>query len=237
MAGVLRLAAAILVALAVALVMPRAVDQRMRTLADGPSVSTRWSTAVERMRRRARPGAGHRRRQAADRMRTVHGLSALAAELEAGQPPALALQRCADEPPLWPRTLAALAVDADVPAALREDGRERAPLVQLAACWQVAAESGAGLAASVSGVASSARTAEDTRVALEAELAGPRSTARLLSALPLVGVGFGMMMGVSPAAWLIGTSIGQGCLTVALGLIGLGTWWTGRIAAGVEKQL
>lgn len=138
---------------------------------------------------------------------------------------------------MWPHALAALRVDADVAEALRADARQRPALAQLAACWSVASESGSGLAQSVSALAVSARTAEDTRVALEAELAGPRSTARLLSLLPLVGIGFGVMLGADPLGWLLGSALGRVCLLIAVALIGAGTWWTGRIASAVERLM
>lgn len=236
--GVRALVISVLMAASTGLLLPSSSRRRIRGVIHGESMAKpRWLRVWERLGQRSWPGPAHRRRLAAERMRTVHGLSALSAELEAGQPPDTALRRCADDPVLWPRTLAALDVDADIPTALVLDGEDRPPLIQLAACWRVAAESGAGLATAVASLSMSARTAEDTRVALEAELAGPRSTARLLSALPLVGIGFGTMMGVNPSAWLLGTSPGRLCLGVAVVLIAVGMWWTGRIAAAVERLM
>lgn len=232
------IAAVVLVGTATWLVVTPVAADRLRGL-PGPRLAAQrplgvWAGYVRRI---ALPGPGRRRRQAAERMRAVHALSALASELEAGQPPHAALRQCADDPPLWPHALAALSVDADVAAALRSDAREHPVLSPLAVCWQVSAESGAGLATSVASVAASARSSEDTRVALEAELAGPRSTARLLSMLPVVGIGFGVMMGANPAAWLLGTALGRLCLVAAAILIGAGMWWTGRISAAVERLL
>ena len=220
------------------LVVPPWPETRVRHVVNGVAGrDVRWRSMGELVRQRSWPGPARRRRLATDRMRTVRALTALASELDAGQPPALALAQCADDPPLWPRALAAVKVDADIPEALRADARDRPVLVQLAACWQVSAESGAGLAASVASLAASARTAEDTRVALEAELAGPRSTARLLSLLPMVGIGFGVLLGANPAAWLIGSSVGRLCLASAVLLVAAGTWWTGRIATSVERLM
>lgn len=237
-AAVSMVIAVLLAAAAASVLVDRAPDRRMRAVIDpGSTPRVTWRPLPDRVGRRRWPGPRQRRRDAADRMRTVHALSALAAELEAGQPPAVALERCAEEPPVWPRALAALRVDADVVDALREDARRRPLLTQLAACWSVASESGSGLAQSVSSLAVSARTAEDTRVALEAELAGPRSTARLLSMLPVVGIGFGTMLGADPLGWLLGSSLGRACLLVAVGLIGAGTLWTGRIASAVDRLM
>ena len=170
-------------------------------------------------------------------MRVVQALAALAAELEAGHPPGEALRRAGGDPCVWPVARAALHLDGDVPSALEADARHHPVLGHLAACWRVAADSGAGLAASVARLAAASRSAEDVRVDLEAQLAGPRATARLLALLPIVGIGFGMLMGTDPVAWLVGATAGRACLVGGIGLTLAGTWWTGRIAARVERLL
>jgi tight adherence protein B len=68
-------------------------------------------------------------------------------------------------------------------------------------------------------------------------MAGPRATARILMLLPLFGIAMGMLMGVSPLAWLLGTPLGIGCLLGGLLLTALGYWWTSRIVAKVEELL
>ncbi|MEZ5118012.1 MAG: type II secretion system F family protein [Candidatus Nanopelagicales bacterium] len=185
--------------------------------------------------------AGGRRRAAAARIRILDTASALAAELRAGQPARSALQRAAavHDPPVCPEAAAAARLGGDVPLALRADSRRRgSPLLRgLAACWEVGESSGAGLAASVERLVASARAAEEVRSQLEAQLAGPRATARMLATLPLIGVGMGMLLGADPVGWLVGTAAGRGCLAAGLGLTALGMAWTGRIAAGVERRL
>ena len=59
----------------------------------------------------------------------------------------------------------------------------------------------------------------------------------MLAVLPLVGIGFGMMLGSDPLAWLVGTMPGRVCLLAGMLLTALGMWWTGRIAARVERLL
>ena len=86
-------------------------------------------------------------------------------------------------------------------------------------------------------LAATARAAEDVRVDLEGQLAGPRASARLLAGLPFVGIAFGMMLGSDPLAWLLTSLPGRACLLVGLVLTALGTWWTGRIAQRVERLL
>ncbi len=182
-------------------------------------------------------GPASRRRKARDRLRVVQALGALAAELESGQPPMAALIRAGGTPTVWPATAAAIRLDGDVVAGLGADARASPVLQQLAACWLVAASSGSGLAAAVARLATSARSAEDVRVSLETQLAGPRATARMLALLPAVGIGFGVMLGSNPLAWLLTTSVGLLCLAGGIVLTALGMWWTGRIASTVERML
>jgi tight adherence protein B len=202
------------------------------------------SGIVDRLRRalvalvgRVGLGPASRRRRSQARVRVVQALAALSAELQSGQPPLSALASAGGAPSVWPSASAAIRLDGDVVGALTIDARADPVLAQLAACWQVAAYSGAGLSASVTRLAASARSAEDVRVNLEAQLAGPRATARMLGVLPLVGIGFGMMLGSDPLAWLLTAAAGRLCLVLGLALAAVGTWWTGRIAAAVERML
>jgi tight adherence protein B len=74
-------------------------------------------------------------------------------------------------------------------------------------------------------------------VQLEAQLAGPRATARMLATLPLIGLAMGMLMGADPLQWLLGTAPGLLCLLGGALLTVAGMAWTGRIATAVERQL
>lgn len=190
-----------------------------------------------RMRARLGFGAAARRRAARSRARVVQALGALAAELESGQAPTSALIAAGGDPSVWPMTVAAIPLGEDIGAALAHDGRSRPVLHQLAACWRVSATTGTGFAAAVTRLATSARAAEAVRVSLEGELAGPRATARMLAALPVIGIGFGMMLGSDPLSWLVSTAPGLVCLVAGLGLTVVGMVWTGRIAASVERLL
>lgn len=228
-----------LVAAAVIVLLPPTSDERARRIG-GPASDASAVTWQQRLMEKAgRFGMGpaSRRRRAAQRMRVVRALAILAAELEAGQPPREALRRAAGDPPAWPRALACLRLDGDVAAALEADAEDRPVLAHLAACWRVAADAGTGLAPAVTRLAESARTAEDARVDLEGQLAGPRATARLLALLPVVGIGFGFLLGSDPLDWLLTESLGRICLAVGVLLTAAGAWWTGRIAASVERLL
>jgi tight adherence protein B len=171
----------------------------------------------------------------AERLTAIRALSALAAELRSGRPQRQALAMTGEG--VWTSACGAVRLDGDVAAALRVDAERTPLLAPLAACWSVSAEFGSGLADAVGRLAEQARVAEDIRVQLEAQLAGPRATARILMLLPLFGIAMGMMMGVNPLGWLLGTLPGLACLLLGMALAMLGLWWTGCIVRKVERLL
>jgi tight adherence protein B len=233
------LAAALLLAAAAWLITPPWRDERSGRLhgTTDENVAGLARKAGRSLLNRWGMGPASRRRRAGERLRIVHALAGLAAELQAGQPPTTALVSSGGSPSAWPSAATAVRLGEDVPSALLTDGAGQPALRQLSACWTVAIESGSGLAAAVGQLAAAARVAEDVRVQLEAELAGPRATARTLSLLPLIGMGFGVMMGADPLGWLLGSGVGLTVLVVGAALTALGAWWTGRIAARVEAML
>lgn len=218
---------------AAALVEPWSTS-RVRALC-GQSKSSE-NKLVRRLVGRFGFGTASRKARSAARVRVLQALTALASELEAGQPPLQALASAGGSPSVWPRATAACE-HGEVVDALRADGAHDRVVGLLAACWEVGADSGAGLAAAVARLAASARAQEDTRAQLEAHLAAPRASARMLGLLPVVGLGLGMMLGAEPLAWLISTAPGVACLVAGIALTALGFWWTSRIAAGVEARL
>lgn len=178
-----------------------------------------------------------RRRRDRERIRVVQALSALAAELHAGQPPPAALAHTGGQPACWPTAVAAAEAGDDIAAGLRRDAREHPTLAGLAACWQVGESTGAGLAEAVDRLARAARLDEETRSQLAAHLAGPRATARVLAGLPAVGLALGVMLGADPLGWLLGTPLGWGCLVLGVLLSAAGMAWTAAIVRGVERRL
>lgn len=103
-------------------------------------------------------------------------------------------------------------------------------LHQVAACWQACGGAGAGLATALERVADGLRQDEALRRQVVAELAAPRSTARLLAVLPVAGVVLGTTAGADPLGVLLGTAVGRGCLLLGLGLAVAGLLWVERIA-------
>jgi tight adherence protein B len=176
-----------------------------------------------------------RRRIGADRQAAIRALSALAAELCAGTHPQRALVMTGES--VWPSACGAVRLGGDIPEALRADAQRMPLIAPLAACWAVAAQHGNGLAVAVTRMNAQARVAEDIRVQLLAQMAGPRATARILMMLPVFGIAMGMMMGVDPVGWLLGSPLGFGCLACGLALTTLGYWWTSAIARRVERLL
>ncbi len=213
-------------------------DVRLRAL-DGEPESRRERAERIRAWGVARVGFGpaSRRRREATRLAVIRALAALVAELEAGQLPGNALVRAGGESSPWPTATAAAGSSGDIADALDLDGRTSPVLRHLAACWRVGERSGAGLAASVSRLATSARAAEDIRAALEGQLAVPRATARMLALLPVIGIVFGTLLGADPLDWLTSSPPGRACLAGGALLTVAGLWWTGRIATSVERRL
>lgn len=220
---------ALLVGLAVYLVLPASTTPRLHGVT-GRGVATGRSPLGE-LRRRGR--ASRLRRQRSEE--ALAALVALASELRAGLPPELALVNASTT--VWPTALAAIRLDGDVPDALRADAATTPVLRSLAACWQVGASSGSGLANAVDRLAQSHREADDVRGQLEVQLAGPRATARMLALLPLIGIAMGAMLGADPLGFLLGSPVGIACLAAGVGLTAVGMWWTNRIAARVEARL
>lgn len=132
--------------------------------------------------------------------------------------------------------LAAARFGGDVPGALaavaRRPGAEG--LLGLAACWRVAVDQGAGLAAGLDRLEGALRAERDQRADLRAQLAGARSTAWMLAALPVLGLSLGAALGADPLHVLLHTGTGLGCLLVGGLLEGVGMWWATRIVRGAE---
>jgi tight adherence protein B len=58
----------------------------------------------------------------------------------------------------------------------------------------------------------------------------------MLALLPLVGLLMASGLGAAPAAFLLGTGFGRGCLLLGIGLEVLGLRWTARLAARARRH-
>ena len=179
-----------------------------------------------------------RRRLDAERTRgeVVEICDALAAEMRAGQPAPRALHRTAEHYAELSAPARAADMSGDVPAALRAVAANPGAggLLLVAAAWQVAERSGAGLALTLDRIAAALRSEHAAACEVEASLGPPRATARLLAMLPLLGLLLGMGVGGDPVAVLLSSTLGNVCLALGSALALLGVWWVERLAAGVR---
>ncbi|MFD3973307.1 type II secretion system F family protein [Streptomyces cyaneofuscatus] len=212
------------------------------------------AVAVPLLRRWMRGRA--RRRQCERAADSVAALcAAVVGELRAGQEPGQALsaglrESAADGEPsagggpgggAWlgdaeAAVLAAARFGGDVPGALRQAaaGPGLGGLSGMAACWQVAADGGAGLAAGLDRLETALRAERRRREELRAQLAGAWSTVVVLALLPVAGLGLGAALGADPLWVLLHTPGGLFCLAVGGFLEAAGLFWACRIVRGGE---
>lgn len=114
-------------------------------------------------------------------------------------------------------------------AASTTAGLQRDAWRGLAAAWTVAAESGSPLAPALRDYAHSLRELGEAQRDARVALAGPIATARIVLALPGVGVLFGMALGFNTLATLFTTPVGWGCIAVGGGLLALAAYWSRRL--------
>ncbi|MFH8479697.1 type II secretion system F family protein [Streptomyces sp. DSS69] len=214
------------------------------------------AVAVPLVRRWLRGRAGRRQcERAADMVAALCG--AVVGELRAGQEPGQALlaglRECAAEGESQVRggaggrggawlgdaetaVLAAARFGGDVPAALRQaaDGPGLGGLSGMAACWRVAVDGGAGLAAGLDRLERALRADRRRREELRAQLAGAWSTVVVLALLPVAGLGLGAALGADPLRVLLHTPGGLFCLAVGGCLEAAGLLWACRIVRGGE---
>jgi tight adherence protein B len=170
------------------------------------------------------------------------GLALFTAELRAGAHPAVAAQRLAGDIDqavecVFETIAAAARWSGDVAEALRRASHGRPaldePLQRVAAAWALAEQHGIGLAEVLDAV----RRDLDHRVRaagrLAAALAGPRATAVVLAALPLVGLLLGQAVGAGPWRVLTSSVAGQALLVAGSGLVCVGVVWSARLVAKV----
>jgi tight adherence protein B len=157
---------------------------------------------------------------------------AMASDLAAGQPPLVGLRRAAEEWPHFAPVAVAGQMGADVPGQLRQlaDRPGAGQLRTLAATWQVAHDTGSGLAPAIGQAADAIRADRRTARLVAAELASAHATARMLAVLPLGVLLLGTGIGGDPVGFLTGPTAGLVCLAVGLGLSFAGLLWLERIA-------
>ncbi|MEU0085151.1 type II secretion system F family protein [Streptomyces sp. NPDC006274] len=185
------------------------------------------------------------RERGRDSDRRVQGVidlcGATAGELRAGLQPAQGLLLAAGATDVLgdaeAAVLAAARFGGDVPEALRKAAQQPGAegLAGMAACWRVAVDSGAGLAAGLDRLEAALRSESDQREDLKAQLAGAWSTVALLALLPVAGLAMGWALGADPLYVLFHTSAGIACLVTGGLLETAGLCWAGRIVRAGEQ--
>ena len=169
--------------------------------------------------------------------------------LRAGLPPPVAWAELA-RAPAHPVVLAlasaaasAAAQGGDVATALRRTaGGTLSPQVVpavlgLAAVWEVAQRTGAPVADVLGRYAELVQADLDARDAVDVALSAPRATARLLLALPPVGLLLGTAIGADPVAVLLGTPAGRASAAVGAGCLLLAAIWTRHLLRSVRAAI
>lgn len=90
-------------------------------------------------------------------------------------------------------------------------------------------EIGAPLADVLDRCATGIAEAGHARTARAVALAGPRSTARLLGWLPLLGLALGAAVGADPVAVLLDGGLGTLCLILGTAFVAAGRWWVAAL--------
>jgi tight adherence protein B len=234
---------------------PAAVLRRRLGFCDGTTTPGAVVPVVSDLRPVFRPGVpaplrgrwawtrwvGRRRgREVADRRAgTIELCVAVADELRSGRLPTDALLASVQSGGrLVPHAVEAIRHGRPVAPALMRDAEHPGSegLRLAAACWSVAEQHGGALATALDRVASTLRAQELARSRVALELAAPRATARLLAALPVLGIVIGSASGANPVGVLIGTAWGWGLLGAGLVLDLAGLAWVGRIAHAAERS-
>jgi tight adherence protein B len=189
--------------------------------------------------------AWHRRRA---RSRAPLVRSALAAELadalgriieelRAGGHPAAVLRGVRTDGPLVRAVLrpaaTAAALGEGVAAALAAEAARHpdlgGELQRVARTWALAERHGVAPAELLASVLADLRWRIASAGRVRAQLAGPRATATVLTALPGLGIVLGELIGAEPLAVLRSGLLGQLLVVVGVGLSATGAAWTDRI--------
>ena len=170
--------------------------------------------------------AARRSEQRAYRLAT-DAVVALAADLRAGQ--ALA--------PAWRAAEESLREAGSLVLPRWRDGRDRAPagavavvLARVVAATDLAERSGAPLADVLDRLDAHLRAVDRARAAASGQAAGARVSAGLLGAMPVAGVGLGVVIGVDASRVLLHTPLGAMAVALAVALQLGGLAWAARLA-------
>jgi tight adherence protein B len=166
----------------------------------------------------------------------AEALRSLVAELRAGAHPAVAAESAAvDAEPGAAQAMrgiaAAARLDGDVARALDAviTPATARVLTQLAHAWTMVRRHGLALADVLDAVQHDLSARARFARQVFARMAGPRTSATILAALPAVGIALGQAMGARPLHMLSATAPGQLLLVVGTALVCAGVAWSARL--------
>ena len=119
-------------------------------------------------------------------------------------------------------------------ARMRPHSRERLHDLQLS--LRMSESAGAPLATSLERAAEHAEERIDALLGRQSALAAPRATGRILSWLPLLGLGLGVLMGSDPVGVLTGSILGALTGLLGMGLAFAGRRWTAALVHRAEVE-
>jgi tight adherence protein B len=205
-------------------------------LALGPAGALAGGGAAAVWRRR-RARSREARTTAAAAAELADALGRITEELRAGAHPASALAGVQADGPharavLGPAATAAALGDG-VPAALAAQAEchpgVAGDVERVARAWALAERHGVPPVDLLATVVADMRWRMAHGRGVRAQLAGPRATAAVLTALPGLGVALGELIGAAPLAVLRSGVLGQVLVVVGVGLAAAGAAWTDRI--------
>jgi tight adherence protein B len=100
----------------------------------------------------------------------------------------------------------------------------------------VAERTGAPVGPTLRALAGALRRAASGDRAVRVALAGPRTSANVVLALPVLGVVLGSLWGIDTTAVLLGSPVGWVCGTSALLLVGVGRAWSARLVRAATPE-
>lgn len=203
---------------------------RARVLRDRSTGERGVRVLSPRLARLRRWVGGAARRHADDAAHWLPVLDQLAAGLRVGLPPAEALTLALRDGPasardrLRPVLISAAEGRACGPTWLRvARAANSSDLEVLARSWSISERLGAPLADAVDSAARAMRSARDLSNRLQTATVGARTTATILTCLPVAGIGIALLMGIGPVE-LYGTvpalaSLVMGAVVIAVGRV------------------
>lgn len=161
------------------------------------------------------------------RSQMAEAFEVLSADLNAGTVPLIALRRLGAEIDLFTPVAQVASWGGDVAEAMRSSD----PVLRdLAAAWQAAEDSGAGLSLTLTQVSQTLDENREAQREIEMSLAPAQATARTLAVLPIVAIVFGTLVGYDPISVVTTSLVGAICFAVGCGFAMLGVWWVDQLA-------